>query len=130
MRPAGRTPQAKLTSKFNSAKHSMISKNEVTGNSTFRLMKMGKVHTSRAVQNELGAPAFREKKAKAAHLKTILSPSQNTCKSLKVSSWGTRCTTPEAVVHVAALHQVHGEPCQHCENLIHSTCYLQKCKPC
>lgn len=55
-------PLAKLKSKTNSVKHSMISKNEVTENHNFRLMKMGRVHIRRAVQNELGASVFGKKK--------------------------------------------------------------------
>lgn len=79
----------------------MISKNEVTGNHIFRLMKTGRILIHRAAQNELGAPAFGKKKGRqGVNTQSIQRLSFSPClkiyaKTLRFYHGGTRSTTPK-----------------------------------
>lgn len=123
-------PLAKLKSKTNSVKHSMISKNEVTENHNFRLMKMGRVHIRRAIQNELGASVFGKKKGSQG-VNTQSIQKLSFFPLLKIytktvrTSLGTRYTTAK-LRYMWHLYTGHME--NHASTvttLMHSTCHLQ-----
>lgn len=113
-RQAG-APLAALRSKANLAKHPMSSKNQVTGSCTVRLTKGAEpFQTCRAAQKQR-AQKLSERKGQPWGNKIA---QRLPFPLLKMYARpyghirGTKCTTFEVVVHVAALHRACREPQQ------------------